>query len=290
MGNCVHCGKAAGWFRSTHAECQADYERVMAAKVAEEDRMRGAYGSAVTTLAGLIRANGDMTTLLDAVEADIGAGLLARDEKTVFVAKAWALAVDDFLEDGLLSEEEDARLHQVMTTFSLTPADLNPSGALLKAGKASVLRSVMEGKPILAKSTSVPVNLQRGESVVWVFDNVDYLEDRVKRERVGGSQGVSLRVMSGVYYRVGAFKARTVESTHRTKVDQGALVVTTKHLYFVGGATSKKIPYSKIVSFEQYSNGIGLMRDAASALPQTFVLGDGWFACNLIMNLAKDAH
>ena len=67
-------------------------------------------------------------------------------------------------------------------------------------------------------------------------------------------------------------------------------MVTTNHLYFVGGATSKKIPYSKIVSFEQYSNGIGLMRDAASALPQTFVLGDGWFACNLIMNLAKDAH
>ncbi len=86
---------------------------------------------------------------------------------------------------------------------------------------------------------------------------------------------------------MGAFKAKPVFSTSRKKIDTGALVVTDKHLYFVGPSTSKKIPYSKIVSFEQFSNGIGLMRDAATAKPQIFVVDDGWFVYNLITNLAR---
>jgi len=48
------------------------------------------------------------------------------------------------------------------------------------------------------------------------------------------------------------------------------------------------VPYSKIVSFTPYSDGIGIQRDAASAKPQTFVTGDGWFIYNLVVNLARE--
>jgi hypothetical protein len=47
------------------------------------------------------------------------------------------------------------------------------------------------------------------------------------------------------------------------------------------------VAYSKIVAFEPYSDGFGIQRDAATALPQTFVTGDGWFAYNLVTNLAQ---
>jgi hypothetical protein len=93
--------------------------------------------------------------------------------------------------------------------------------------------------------------------------------------------------MSGLYYRVGAFKAKPVYTTDRKRIDGGFLVATNKNLFFVGKRTSKKIPYSKIVSFEQFSDGIGLMRDAATAKPQIFVVDDGWFVYNLITNLAR---
>jgi hypothetical protein len=36
----------------------------------------------------------------------------------------------------------------------------------------------------------------------------------------------------------------------------------------------------------RYSDGIGIQRDAASAKPEVFKTGDGWFAYNLITNLA----
>ena len=99
---------------------------------------------------------------------------------------------------------------------------------------------------------------------------------------VGVSHGVSVRLVKGVYYRVGAFKGRPVVRQERVSLGMGTLYVTTKHIYFSGPQKSLRIPYSKIVSYEQYSDGIGLMRDAATAKPQVFVTNDGWLAFNLI--------
>jgi hypothetical protein len=93
--------------------------------------------------------------------------------------------------------------------------------------------------------------------------------------------------MKGVYYRVGAFKGHAVESTERVHIDTGWVVITTKNIYFAGPQKSVRIPYAKIVSFEPFSDGIGLMRDAATAKPQIFVTGDGWFTYNLVTNLSQ---
>ena len=45
--------------------------------------------------------------------------------------------------------------------------------------------------------------------------------------------------------------------------------------------------YRRTVSFEPYRDGSGIMRDAQTAKPQTFVTGDGWFVYNLATNLAQ---
>ena len=65
------------------------------------------------------------------------------------------------------------------------------------------------------------------------------------------------------------------------------LGLTTKHLYFAGARKKFRVRYAKIVSFEPYSDGLGIMRDAQTAKPQTFRTGDGWFAYNLAANLAQ---
>jgi hypothetical protein len=57
-------------------------------------------------------------------------------------------------------------------------------------------------------------------------------------------------------------------------------VVTDKNIYFTGPRKSLRLPYRKIVSFEPFSDGVGVMRDAATAKPQIFVTGDGWFTYN----------
>ena len=42
------------------------------------------------------------------------------------------------------------------------------------------------------------------------------------------------------------------------------------------------VRYNRIVSFDPYEDGFGIMRDA-----QTFRTGDGWFPYNLAVNLAQ---
>jgi hypothetical protein len=93
--------------------------------------------------------------------------------------------------------------------------------------------------------------------------------------------------MKGVYYRVGAFKGAPVHSTERVLVDNGAVIVTNKHIYFAGPAKSLRVAYAKIVSFLPFEDGVGIVRDAQTAKPQIFKVGDGWFIHNLVTNLAQ---
>lgn len=289
MGTCTYCGKSAGWFSQAHKECILAYGEEIARKEETEREKRKAFSELGKTLTAKVVEGVPLVTLHDLVEQAVQAGILKSDDRTSVLAGVWSDALDTYLEDGLLSVEEEDRMTKLMRAWLLSSSDLEASGAFWRASKAAVLRDVISGSPAFLENTGVPVNLASGEGVVWFFPDVEYYEDVTTRATVGGSQGVSIRVMSGLYYRVGAFKAKPVYTTDRKRIDGGFLVATNKNLFFVGKRTSKKIPYSKIVSFEQFSDGIGLMRDAATAKPQVFVTGDGWFANNLITNLARNA-
>jgi hypothetical protein len=54
-----------------------------------------------------------------------------------------------------------------------------------------------------------------------------------------------------------------------------------------GGNGNLVVTYKKIVAFQPHSDGVGIQRDAGSAKPEAFKFADGWFACNLITNLAQ---
>ena len=57
--------------------------------------------------------------------------------------------------------------------------------------------------------------------------------------------------------------------------------LTTKHIYFAGSRKPFRIRHDKIVAFEPFSDGPGIMRDAQTAKPQTFRTGDGRCPYNL---------
>ena len=96
--------------------------------------------------------------------------------------------------------------------------------------------------------------------------------------------GVSFRVAKGVYIRPGAFRGRSVESSSMQHTDSGTLGITTKHIYFKGNGKSFRVRLEKIVSFDPYEDGLGIMRDTARAKPEIFRMGatDAWFLLNII--------
>jgi hypothetical protein len=214
---------------------------------------------------------------------------ISESERKDLSLAAWSNALDRVLDRGVLSEEVEKRFVDLKECLSFSSGDLLRTDAWDRMVKSAVLRDLMSG--VIRNRTDacedLPLNFQKGEQVVWAFDGVDYLEDRTRREYVGGSRGVSVRVVKGVYYHIGGFKGRAIDRTERVHVDTGLVAVTTKQIYFFGSKKAFRIPYAKIVSFEPFTNGLGIMRDGVSAKPQILVTQDGWFTYNLVSNLAR---
>ena len=213
----------------------------------------------------------------------------ASEQKPLLI-NAWETAVEGATLDGILSLDEENALHEYLDRFGLTSGDVNANGAHTSTVQAAVIRDVTHG--IIPQHQNIqggriPFNLMKSEQLVSTIQGVDYLETVVRRERRGSSQGVSIRVAKGLYYSPRQFRSRAVEWEKTVKVDTGLLGLTTKHLYFSGSRKKFRVRYDRIVSFDPYSDGLGIMRDAQTAKPQTFITGDGWFVYNLAVNLAQ---
>lgn len=273
MANCKHCGKPAGFFRSAHKECEAEFA--------------SARGEVSAIALRAIQGDEGLEEARKSIEAVASRGRVAQKDQRHLIIWAWEQAVDTFLDDGVLDESEESRLIQFKNFFLLNDAELDRSGALTKTVKAGTIRDLLNGSvPTRLKlDGALALNLQKNEQIIWAFPGTEYLEDKTRRHYVGRSKGISVRVMKGVYYRAGAFKGHPVEYTERVSHGQGLFVLTTKHIYFHGVAKSFRVPYQKVVSFEPYSDGIGITRDAANAKAQTFITGDGWFTYNIIANV-----
>jgi len=210
-------------------------------------------------------------------------------QQTALLIRAWEAAVEGTLEDGLLTMDEENALHRYLDRFNITATQADDNGVLTTLVQAAVIRDIAEGIVPQRQNISgrIPFNLMKSEQLIWVMDGVDYLEVVTRRERRGSSHGLSIRVARGVYYRPGVFRSRSVEWEETVHQDTGLLGFTTKHLYFSGPKKKFRVRYDRIVDFEPFSDGFGLMRDAQTAKPQSFRTGDGWFAFNLATNLAQ---
>ena len=214
---------------------------------------------------------------------------ISRGQLDQIMAVGFEHAVDRALDDHLLTEQEEAALSQLNCLLAVPYEIMDSKGALTRLVKCAVLRDVTQG--IVPQRQQVggllPFNLMKSEELVWVFKDVDYFVEKTRTHYKGGSQGVSIRVMKGVYYRTGGFKGRRVQTQETVHADTGLMGVTTKHIYFAGSRERFRVRYSRIVSFDPYADGIGIMREAQSATPQSFRTGDGWFTHNLVANLAR---
>ena len=238
-------------------------------------------------LAALATVDGD--THRNELAAILEESDLSSVEQQILLAQAWEAAVEGSLEDGVLSLDEENALVRYLRHFDLSQSLVDANGAYRNMIKSAVIREAAEGliPDRLNLETRPPFNLMKSEQLVWVIDGVGYYEVKTRRERRGSSHGVSIRVAKGLYYSPRTFRSRAVEWEETVQEDTGLLGVTSKHIYFHGPRKRFRIRYDRIVSFDPYEDGIGVMRDAQTAKPQTFRTGDGWFIYNLVTNLAQ---
>jgi hypothetical protein len=275
MGDCRYCGKSAGFLRKEHKECAAAHAQGL-------DSIRdicveaALHGIDVNQLPSRARAIG-AAAYIDTSDATMAATL----------ARGWGQAVEAAMDDHFLSSEEKRALNRYRAHHNLSAPHLDRNGHFTLFRMMNLLNALSEHGLVPRfdrRAVRPPFNLMKSEELLWLFGGTDYFEQITRREFRGGSLGVSFRVAKGVYIRPGAFRGRSVESSSMQHTDSGTLGITTKHIYFKGNSKSFRVRLEKIVSFDPYEDGLGIMRDTARAKPEIFRMGatDAWFLLNII--------
>lgn len=272
MAKCKYCGKDAGFFSSVHKECE------VFAKQTKD------YFSQVAL--HVFHHGGDEMAMRQALADAAEKACLSPEERHQAAIDAITLGVNEALEDGIVTANEEKNILMLTRLLSLSERQLQASEAWDRLVKSRVLADILEGKvPSRFTFSGLKALLQKGESVIWAFNNVLFHEARTRRHYVGGSTGVSVRVASGVYLRTSAFKGHPVDKTELVHVDTGDFIITNKHIFMEGAFGTVKMPIRKLASMTPYSDGVGLQLDTASAKLRIFQNLDGWFAYNVITNL-----
>ena len=201
MSTCIFCGKPAGLFHSKHADCFQKHE--------DGKHEIGTLILKIPTSSALVE---DVASQIEQIARQ---SFISPHERYALFVASWSEAVDQSLHDGVLSDAAEKRLMDLRESLSLSRSSLEATGAWLRVVKSATLRDLLNGviPSRMSFNGSLSINLQKSEQIVWAFDASEYLEDRTRRQYVGGSRGVSVRVMKGVYYHVGGFKGDTIDRT-----------------------------------------------------------------------------
>jgi hypothetical protein len=102
------------------------------------------------------------------------------------------------------------------------------------------------------ESGDAPILLKKGEFAILVITSIGLVEmGREGGSYQGGSQGVSLRVMKGVSYRVGGHKGTFVPAPELLKiVDQGTAVITNQRVVFQGAGKTREWLFTKLIGVD----------------------------------------
>ena len=196
---------------------------------------------------------------------------------------AFEQKVNKALEDGIIDRQEEQELKKLI---EISPS-LQKSEAYTKVMQSLVLRDIEEGRDFERISADgLPILLGKSERLLWAYSGIEGYERKTGSQYTAGSNGVSLRICKGVYYRIGASKGHSQPYDYQKSLGLGKFIITNKAIYFVGD-NHAKILFSKVLSFKPYSDGITIVKDGANPKPYTFVGFDPWFLVNAMQLLAE---
>jgi hypothetical protein len=273
MGSCKYCGESAGLLSSAHKECRDAYDT---ARGSVTDLLNSGLGSSVSG-SGLKRS----------VQEVAASGRLPAGELRTLVLSSMVRCIDNALSDHILSHEEEKRLEELTDAFDIEWADLDEVGYNYKDKlvKGLILRDLSEGKipkgRVNLSGDTLPISLGKGEAIIWVFLKSEYHKLHTRSQYVGGSTGMSVRLMKGVYLRSSDYQGERIQTSELQSAGPGYLIVTTKNVFFYGSEIVK-ISLKKIVGVQPLTDGIGIHKEGQNAKPMYFKLDDPFYAANLI--------
>ena len=274
MGNCIYCGQKAGIFKDHHKECLEDYK---AGKI----QLVNAVADGITHGQDL----NELSTFIDSIAKNCH---IKDSEKQELMFEGYDVAVSIANDDNVISSEEESRLVIFQKHFNYTQDQLNKKHSYDLLCKGAIVRSLAEGKIrelSIPEGYALPIVLTKDEKIIWAFANSILYQPSFKTTYQGTSQGISFRVVKGLYYRMGAFKGNPITTTEMKFIASGITFYTTKNVFFSSPEKTVKIPFDKIISINQFSDGVSIQKDGSSAKPFILSNVDGAFLQNIIANV-----
>lgn len=275
MSTCKYCGKSAGFFSKSHKVCEKIFQE---GKQSIAEEIMNYFKSSTYK-------NLDLNIRKIAINSFVD-----EENLSLLIYNGYSAGLDYYLEDGLLNDEEIQRLDDYFELFQISDDYLIKSGAKTKIVKSMIIRDILLGDEIQNRvkiPNQLPFILENDEKIIWVFEDVELLELKLKTKIVGGSQGVSVRVAKGLYYKVGAFKGEPIKTEEIKNTATGILLLTNKSIFYGSVNKTFKVKYSQIISIPTFDTAIGIQQSRVNSKPLYFRNVDVWFVYNVISNLSK---
>jgi hypothetical protein len=284
MAKCKYCGKSAGLFNNAHSECEAQHEREEAERIAREAE---AQAKALQIKAILVSPSSESIDEI-AISVDRAAcndpGIIQRG-----IVEWFRYLVGDAGLDAASQARLEILVPAVLAHYGLKSADL-PDKLWGRFVRICAIFDLENGiLPARVKiDGNLPFNTENGETVVWVFVGVEYLEFKTVRSSSRGYGGISVRVLPGLYTHIGQ-SAPTSISQGFVLIDTGLLALTDRAILFGGTHKALRIKYRDIVSFTRYDYGFAVCKGNQTATSQAFEVNDDLpgFPFVLLEGLAK---
>jgi hypothetical protein len=284
MAKCKYCGKSAGLFNNAHSECEAQHEREEAERIAREAE---AQAKALQIKAILVSPPSEsIDEIAERIDRAAGSdpAIIQRG-----VVEWFRYLVGDAVLDAASQARVEIFVPAVLDHYALKASDL-PDKLWGKFVRICACGDIDQGLlPTRVKvAGNLPFNTENGETVVWVFTGVEYLEFKTVRSSSRGYGGISVRVLPGLYTHIGQ-SAPTSISQGFVLIDTGLLALTDRAILFGGTHKALRIKYRDIVSFTRYDYGFAVCKGNQTATSQAFEVNDDLpgFPFVLLEGLAK---
>lgn len=268
MALCKFCGTSAGFFKDRHPECAQGAEKE-AEKAAEKER---ALVRKVAEVKALMASAPEGAISVDELVKLITPITEGNSEITWRAFCVWITAMASA--DRIPTTKEERLAVELAKHYDFSKERVPDSG-WDKLVRLCIMRDLSEGKipERIRIDGGLPFNMEAGERIVWLFNDAEYLEDRVVRSSNRSYGGLSVRVAPGIYLH-GGQSAPAATSEGFVSIDHGTLALTDRAVLFQGTHRALRFKYKDIASFTRYDYGFAICKGTQTARPVGFQVKD----------------
>jgi len=170
-----------------------------------------------------------------------------------------------FESDNEMINDEISTLRKMQSVLNLTDAEVDFEERLIPHIYTYSIKKENKIPPVYLNIGEGMSNiiLKKSEEIKFVVQSILKEPRIVNLGYEGGSRGVSIRLMKGVSYRVGAHRGHIRKEEQLSETSSGYFMITNKRvlLHPFPGKKSVSIPLEKMISYNCFENGIEIYKE-----------------------------